>query len=195
MFLHEHEEQIRQKEKLLEIEIGLALERFPHYRYKNRHFGSKGADALAFTQIALFNHQKIGGIIMDFTLNQANPSVQLLIQALKGGAILPAVDNVTGHNTIMDGTLQLVPSDPNIVVTQDPTNPLLVTISRANNTSSSASSVTANAQNDAGGSITGVTNITVVADPVVDNGIADALQFVSAPVVALAQPAAGTTGS
>lgn len=118
---------------------------------------------------------------MDFTLSKDIPSVTLLLQALKGGAILPDIDTVTGHKTIKDGTL-VVSGDANIVVTQDPTNPLLVTVSRANNMTNATSTLIANAQNDEGSGISGASVITIVSDPVVDNGIADALQFVTAPV-------------
>lgn len=119
---------------------------------------------------------------MDFTLSKDVPSVTLLLQALKGGAILPDIDVVTGHKTIKDGTL-VIAGDANIVVTQDPSNPLLVTVSRANNTTNATSTLTANAQNDNGDAISGASVITIVSDPVVDNGIADALQFVAAPVI------------
>jgi hypothetical protein len=192
MFIEDQEREVRRLEEQFLLELTELERRFPRHHY---HRISEKT-TLAFTDITLFNKQKIGGIIMDFTLNQANPSVQLLVQALKGGAILPAVDAVTGHDTIKDGTLQIT-GDANIVVTQDPTNPLLVTVSRANNTTNAVSVLTANAQNDAGAPITGTSKITVVSDPVVDNGIADALQFVAAPVAsapaASAPAAAGTT--
>lgn len=118
---------------------------------------------------------------MDFTLNLGNNSVALLIQALKQGAILPDIDTVTGHPTIKDGTLALT-GDANIVIAQDPTNPKLVTVSRASNTFNGQSTLSFTAQNDNGETISGSSIITLVSDPVVDNGIADALQAVTAPV-------------
>lgn len=151
----------------------------PH-RFENHHRHPRKTH-LAFTQIVI-NHLKIGGIIMDFTLNKDTPSVQLLVQDLDvNGAILPEIDTVTGHPTLQPGSL-VVTGDGNIVVTQDPTNPALVTVSRANNTTSATSTLTAKAVNDNGEAITGSSVITVVADPVVDNGIAESLQFVPAPV-------------
>jgi hypothetical protein len=142
---------------------------------------------LAFTRLFIHN-QKIGGIIMDFTLNQATPSVQLLVQDLnKDGAILPDIDSVTGHPTLQPGSLKIT-GDGNIVVTQDPTNPALVTVARANNTTNAVSTLTATATNDDGETITGTSQITVVSDPIVDNGIAETLQFVLAPVVAAPAP-------
>jgi len=125
---------------------------------------------------------------MNFTLNKDNPSVQLLLQALKGGAILPDIDTVTGHPTLKDGSLKIT-GPASVVISLDPTNPKLVTISRADNVTSVSGSISASALNDEGNEVDGSADFSEVADPVVDNGIADALQFVPAPVVAPAATA------
>lgn len=179
MFLTDWLHAVQRAEEHFERQLEELLEKFPHYKYRRRH-GHR--HILAVTEIAFSNHQKIGGFIMDFTLNKDNNSVRLLIQALKGGAILPDIDTVTGHPTIKDGTL-LFENDANIVLTyDDPTNPKMVTVSRASNTFNGQSTLSFTAKNDEDGDISGSSIITIVSDPVVDNGIADALQAVPAPV-------------
>lgn len=179
MFLEDRLHTVQHLEAEFERELEELLHAFPRHKYHRKHH-QEGKHILAFTEI-IFSNQKIGGIIMDFTLNQANPSVKLLVQDLDvNKAILPDTDSVTGHPTLKPGSLQIT-GDANIVVTPDPTNPALVTVSRANNTTNATSTLSAQAVNDDGDTITGTSTITVVADPVVDNGIAESLQFVPAP--------------
>jgi hypothetical protein len=143
---------------------------------------------LAFTSLFI-HHQKIGGIIMDFTLSKDTPSVKLQVQALDAnGNILPAIDTVTNHPTLQTGSLKIT-GDDNIVITPDANDPTLITVSRANNTTNATSSLQATALSDDGETVVGSSVITVVADPVVDTGLARSLQFVAAPVT----PSGSTT--
>lgn len=185
MFLEHWLKMLRHIEDEFESEVERFLRGHPGHHYRR---SLERKTTLAFTEITFSNHQKIKGVIMDFILSKDTPSVTLLLQALKGGAILPGIDTITGHKTIKDGTL-VIAGDANIVVTQDPTNLLLVTVSRANNTTNATSALTANAKNDEDQPISGSSVVTVVADPVIDTGIADSLQFVPAPVVAPAAQA------
>lgn len=135
---------------------------------------------LAFTEIVIHN-QKIGGIIMDFTLSKDVPSVRLKVQALdENGHILPDIDTLTGHPTIKPGTL-LITGDGALVIVQDSVDPSIVTVSRKDNVTSGTFSLKADASNDEDGAITGASIVTEIADPVVDTGIARSLQFVTAP--------------
>lgn len=179
MHLRQIEEIVRSAERVFAAELRIAEDILGHRHPRHPH----NPERLAFTEITLFNQQKIGGIIMNFTLNKDNPSVTLLLQALKGGAILPDIDSVTGHPTLKDGSLK-IGGPTTVVITQDPTNPKLVTITRADNVTNASGTISATAVNDEGNEVDGSADFAEVADPVVDNGIADALQFVPAPVVA-----------
>lgn len=166
-----------------ELHIVEELLGHPHPRHTKRRM------RLAFTSIA-FKNQKIGGIIMQFQLNKDTPSVQLLLQALdENGSILPDVDVVTGHDTLKAGSIAYAASTSDVVITQDPTNPKLITVSRANNVTSVNGSISAKAISDEDAEVDGTADYIETADPVVDTGIAKSLQFVPAPPATPAQTA------
>lgn len=62
MRIHEREEFIRQAELVLEVEIALTLERFPHYRYPGYHYRHHGHGAQNSRFTFIINNFKISAM-------------------------------------------------------------------------------------------------------------------------------------
>lgn len=149
--------------------------------FPDKHYHPREGRFLAVTHVIFPNHQKIAGIIMDFTLSKDTPSLRIVVQPLDADKnILPEIDTVTQHPTLQVDSLVLT-GDDNVAVVPDPNDPKVFVVSRKNNTFSGQGSLSAEAKNDEGDTINGTQLVTVIADPIVDTGIAKSLGFALAP--------------